>query len=100
MTFSDNKLTGDCSSAIGNMYNLGYYHNKGNHNYLILYIWSPGGNLRAIFDVTDQVRKAPDPRNVHIVIDQKIVVPTPIDGDEGVDPTVDEWKDLTYDVIL
>lgn len=100
MTFSDNKLTGDCSSAIGNMYNLGYYHNKGNHNYLILYIWSPGGNLRAIFDVTDQVRKAPDPRNVHIVIDQKIVVPTPIDGDEGIDPTVDEWKDLTYDVIL
>lgn len=100
MIFADNDLVNNKNTAIGNMLNLGYYHNPSNKNYLILYIWSPGGNLRAIFDVTDQVRKAPDPHNVHIVIDTKIIVSPPIDDNDGLDPSVDEWKDIIYDVIL
>lgn len=100
MVFDDNTLSDQTTKAIGNMLNLGYYHNALNRNYLILYLWSPGGNLRAVFDVTDQVKKAPDPHNVHIVIDTKIIVPPPIDDNEGLDPSVDEWKDIIYDVIL
>ncbi|MGL5790254.1 MAG: DUF5119 domain-containing protein [Bacteroidales bacterium] len=100
MTFGDNDLINNKQTAVGDMYNLGYYHNLANRNYLILYIWSPGGNLRATFDVTDQVRKAPDPHHVHIIIDTKIVVSPPIDDNDGLDPSVDEWKDIIYDVIL
>lgn len=100
MTFADNQLTDNDQQAIGSMFNLGYCHDMSVRNILTLYIWSPGGNLRATFDVTDQVRNAPDPHNVHIVINTKIVVSPPIDGEEGINPSVDDWEDKIYDIIL
>lgn len=100
MPFKENELTNQQQTAIGNMFNFGECFVFNNRNYLTLYIWSKGGNFRAVFDVTDQVRNAPDPHNVHIVIDTKIVVPPPIAGDDGLDPSVDEWKDFYFDVIL
>lgn len=43
------------------------------------------------FDVSAQVNNAPDPRNVHIVIDG-LTLPKPIaEGDGGFKPSVDEW---------
>lgn len=100
MPFFNNELENHELSAVGSMLNLGDYNSYTNKNILTLYIWSPGGNLKASFDVSDQVRNAPDPHNVHIIINTSIVVPPPIEGDEGIDPSVDEWKDITYDVIL
>lgn len=98
--FKDNSLIDQQQTAIGGMYNFGDCDMQNRRNYLTLYIWSKGGNFRAVFDVTNQVRNAPNPKNVHIVIDSKIVVPPPISGDDGLDPWVDEWKDFYYDVIL
>ena len=100
MPFNDNSLTNQLQTAIGYMLNFGECFVPNNRNYLTLYIWSKGGNFRAVFDVTDQVRNAPNPKNVHIVIDTKIIVPPPIAGDDGLDPSVDEWKDFYFDVIL
>lgn len=100
MPFKDNSLIDQQQTAIGSMYNFGDCHMQNRPNYLTLYIWSKGGNFRAVFDVTKQVQNAPNPKNVHIVIDTKIVVPPPISGDDGLDPSVDEWKDFYYDVIL
>lgn len=100
MPFKENTLTNQQQTAIGSMYNFGDYHILNQRNYLTLYIWSKGGNFRAIFDVTNQVQNAPNPKNVNLVIDTKIVVPPPISGDDGLDPSVDGWKDFYYDVIL
>lgn len=100
MPFSDNRLGNANRTILGSMLNTGFNKSKDNKNILTLYLWSPGGNYRAKFDVTDQVHNAPDPRNVHIVINTEVVIPHPIDGGEGIDPSVDKWHDLTYDVIL
>lgn len=100
MPFFKNELQNSYHTASGSMLNLGDFNIRSNRNILTLYIWSPGGNLRAEYDVTDQVRNAPDPRNVHIIINTSIIVPPPIEGDEGINPSVDEWKDIIYDVIL
>lgn len=59
------------------------------------YIYKDASNL----DVTDQVDKAPDQRNVHIVIDG-LDLPTPITGDSGFGTSVDDWlvKDEDLDI--
>lgn len=41
-------------------------------------------------DVTSQVDEAPDPRHVHIVIDN-LKLPTPGDENDGWEPSVDDW---------
>lgn len=41
-------------------------------------------------DVTSQVDDAPNPKRVHIIIDN-IKLPQPTQSDEGFDPTVDDW---------
>ena len=100
MPFEDNLVIDGQHTGVGSMLNFGELNLRDNHNYLTLYIWSKGGNFRAIFDVTDQVMNAPDPKNVHIVIDTKLVVPPPIGGGDGLEPSVDEWEDVYYDIIL
>ena len=100
MPFMGNLAEGNKEMIEGKMQNLGYYHHPDTRNYLTLYLWSPGGNLRATFDVTDQVHNAPDPHRVNIIIQTTITVPPPIEGDDGLDPSVDEWQDLYFDVIL
>lgn len=100
MPFEDNQNLDKQHMCIGSMLNFGESSMLNNHNYLTLYIWSKGGNFRATFDVTNQVMNAPDPKNVHIVIDTKLVVPPPISGGDGLEPTVDEWEDVYYDIIL
>ncbi|MEG2946925.1 MAG: DUF5119 domain-containing protein [Bacteroidales bacterium] len=100
MPFMGNLAEGNNTTIEGEMQNLGYFRHSGVRNYLTLYLWSPGGNLRAVFDVTDQVHNAPDPHRVNIIIQTTITVPPPIAGDDGLYPSVDEWQDLYFDVIL
>lgn len=47
-------------------------------------------------DVTEQVRSAPDPQNVHIVIDG-LELPTPVSGG-GFDPSVSDWDEVHHDI--
>lgn len=51
------------------------------------------------YDVTDQVRNAPDPRHVHIVVDG-LTLPKPIVNGSGLHTSVDSWEteDHTIDM--
>ena len=85
----------------GEMQNFGYIKNSDVKNYLTTYLWRPGGNVKATYDVTDQLRNAPDPRNVNIVIHTTITIPDEIgNDDEGLDPTVEDWIDIEDTIIL
>ncbi|MGL5786819.1 MAG: DUF5119 domain-containing protein [Bacteroidales bacterium] len=98
--FKDNEMNIAQEMATGEMINLGNFKARAVKNILTLYLWTPAGNFRAVYDVTDQVVNAPDPHHVHIIIKTSIIIPPPIEGGEGLDPSVDEWKDINYDIIL
>lgn len=61
---------------------------------LRIYVQLPDGKkVYYTFDVTDQVRHAPDPRNVHIVLDG-LTLPKPLANGSGFRPTVDDWQEV------
>lgn len=67
-------------------------------HYLTVYMYiTDGTKWYKTFDVTDQVTEAPDPRNVHIVIDG-IDLPKPITGSGGFVPDVNDWNDINIDL--
>lgn len=47
--------------------------------------------------MTDQIHNAPDPRNVHIVLDG-LPLPKPIVNGGGFKPTVKEWQTVDVDI--
>lgn len=47
--------------------------------------------------VTDQVRNAPNPRRVHIIIDG-LNLPDPQDDNAGFDPAVQDWGEINEDI--
>ena len=51
------------------------------------------------YDVTEQVHKAPDQRNIHIVIDG-LPLPKPITNGGGFKPEVNEWQVVEIDISL
>ena len=51
------------------------------------------------YDVTQQVREAPDPYNVHILLDG-LPLPKPLDNGGGFRPGVDGWNEIYIDIIL
>jgi hypothetical protein len=81
------------SSIVGIFENFGSTYNSPNK--LALYVWMTDGKVYAYgienadkFDVTDQVRNAPDPHHVHIIIDGLELVGG---TDAGYVPEVDDW---------
>lgn len=65
--------------------------NSDHKHYVTLYtIYANGEGEYHSYDVTDQVRKAPDPKHVDIVI-RGLKIPMPIGGGGGVDVSVNEW---------
>ena len=67
------------------------------HNLVIYVIMSDGRRNYYTFDVTWQVDGAPDPRDVHIMLDG-LPLPKPIVNGGGFHPTVDEWQNVEVDV--
>lgn len=64
--------------------------NSNHKHYVTLYtVYEDGKGEYHTYDVTDQVRNAPDPRHVDIVI-RGLDIPKPIGGG-GLDATVNEW---------
>lgn len=51
------------------------------------------------YDVTDQIATAPDPRNVHIVV-QGLDLPKPIASGSGFHPDVNEWNDININLSM
>lgn len=68
---------------------------KADKHILVLYVELLDGRVIPFpFDVTEQVRKAPDPFHVHIIIDHTLFkIPKPITNGNGFDVDVDDWSD-------
>lgn len=68
--------------------------------WLVLFLWGDGGNLRATFDVSQQIADAPDSYNVNIIIETDISMPESISGDDGFSPSVEDWDESDDDNVL
>lgn len=67
------------------------------HKLVIYVILADGTKNYYTFDVTAQVDGAPNPRDVHIVLDG-LPLPKPIVNGGGFQPSVDEWENVEVDV--
>lgn len=63
-------------------------------NFISIYlVYSDGAASHFVYDVTDQVRNAPDPSHVDIVV-SGLVITKPIVNGGGMHPNVNEWEDV------
>lgn len=69
------------------------------HNLVVYAILADGSKWYCVFDVSEQVRQAPDPRHVHIVIDN-ITFPTPTPGSSSGGISVKDWTSISTDVTM
>lgn len=60
-------------------------------------IMDDGSKMHYTYDVTDQVSKAPDPRNVHIVV-RGLPLPAPFTGGMGLVPDVNDWQSVNITI--
>lgn len=71
----------------------------GKHYLDLYFVLEDGQKIHRRYDVTDQVRTAPDPWHIVIIIDE-ILLPPAIEDDSGLDPIIDEWQTEEVDIIL
>lgn len=71
----------------------------GIHKLVIYAVLENGEKWYYTYDVTAQVRTAPDPYDVRIVLDG-LPLPEPIENGSGFQPGVDGWKEVFIDIIL
>lgn len=91
----------DATTIVGEFLTFG--HNEGNDSghRLLLYVWMDNGEKFCYgteggrFNVTSQVRSAPDRRHVRITIDG-LGLPKPIGGDLNV--STDDWNEVNEDI--
>ena len=69
------------------------------HNLVVYAVLTDGSKWYSVFDVSEQVRQAPDPRHVHIVIDG-LTFPTPTPGSSSGGISVKDWTSISTDVTL
>ncbi|MDE6536213.1 MAG: DUF5119 domain-containing protein [Muribaculaceae bacterium] len=67
------------------------------HSLIVYMVFSDGTKRYQTFDVTDQVRNAPDPKNVHIIV-SGLNIPRTIDSGGGFRPDVDPWESENIDL--
>ncbi|MFR3332340.1 MAG: DUF5119 domain-containing protein [Odoribacter splanchnicus] len=88
----DGVISGDKTVVTGELLTFGQCHLKrGAHHLTVCAVLSDGSVWKHTYDVTDQVHTAPDPRNVHILVDG-LPVPKPIANGGGFRPNVNEWE--------
>lgn len=81
--------------ATGQLHTFGV--TTGQRQLLYIYIWSDSQSfLSRTYDVTDIIHDAPDPMNVHIVIDFQGIDTQA--GDEPYTPQVDEWEEIQEEI--
>lgn len=85
----------------GESYTFGYMAQSNVPHRMALYVIMSNGQKYKYtegeyLDVTSQVRNAPDPKNVHIVIDG-LQLPTPVSGGTF-DPSVSDWEEENRDI--
>lgn len=67
------------------------------HSLIVYMVFTDGTKRYQTFDVTNQVRQAPDPRNVHIIV-SGLNIPRTIDAGGGFRPDVDPWESENIDL--
>lgn len=68
------------------------------HTLIVYAVLSDGSKWYYLYDVTDQVHTAPDPCNVHILL-EGLPLPQPSQGG-GFTPSVGEWEEVQIDVAM
>lgn len=69
-------------------------------NYLVIYtVLKDGTKWCYIYDVTKQIKEAPNPYEVEIVLD-KLPVPTNIGGNSGFTPGVSDWNIIEIPIVM
>lgn len=90
-------LTGK-NSLFGSFLTFGDTNDHSSRNILTVYlVYEDKSGSYAKYDVTDQVKNAPDPRHVDIVV-SGLDLPQPINSGGGFVPTVREWEGVEYDL--
>lgn len=89
----------DATTVRGKFYNFGYNskQTKPEHKLAVYVVLANGTRKLYTYDVTDQIRKAPDPRNVLIILDG-LPLPRPITNGSGFKPTVSKWDVVEIDI--
>lgn len=67
------------------------------HQLIVYAVLSDESKWYYTYDVTDQIHSAPDPKNVHILLDG-LPLPKPIVNGGGLQPDVDEWQSVDIDI--
>lgn len=97
------KINRKDSTITGSFLCFGPADNDEVRNRLHLYITTNAGMHYRItqgdkLDVTDQVRQAPDPRHVTIVLDSLAMPTSASDSQQAYNPTVDDWPEVNINV--
>lgn len=87
------------STVNGGFLTFGYNpHTSHSHQLVIYAVMSDNSKWYYSYDVTDQVRNAPDPYRVHIVLDG-LPLPKPlVNGGGGFNPEVDDWGSVEEEI--
>lgn len=84
------------NSVSGSFINFGDTSDAGHKHILTIYlVFDDHTGSYATYDVTDQVRNAPDPHHVDIIVNG-LVLPRPIATGNGFVPNVNDWNSVDY----
>lgn len=91
----------------GEFYTFGHHTDNSSPHIITLYVWLTDGTKWVYgatanpgnMDVTSQVENAPDPRDVHLVIDG-LELPRKVDEGGDVKPSIDDWSEVHCDIIM
>lgn len=70
------------------------------HILMIYNVLADGSGHYSQVDVTDQVHNATDPKNVHIIVNDGMSLPKPLDEEGGFHPTVNDWEEVIIPIPL
>lgn len=93
--FGDSKA--ERTTISSTLFTFGDYRTDDNHTLSIYVILGNGEKWYYTYDITDQFHSAPDPRNVHIILDG-LPVPKPIVNGGGFQPQVGDWHTVPIDI--
>lgn len=88
------------STVTADFYTFGYPRASETRHDLVVYAVLNGGQKYSFtYDVTSKIHEAPDPMNVHIVL-EGLPIPAPIDSEGGFSPDVDEWGIVEMEISM
>lgn len=92
----------DGTSIVGSFYTFGHHPDiTAPHRMSLYVVMDDGKQYKYVtgdyLDVTSQIHDAPDPRNVHIIING-LELPTAIENGSGFTVDLNDWEDVNYDI--